>query len=208
MLGPRTHRAIDQTDDEPGLGVAKLPAWPDSPVGRVSRPTPEPSLATSPRQHFAISQQIVPAIINALINGGIAWGMHRGKDAVALWGEGGYWTDLVATGVLLPGLTWMILHPLTRWQHRQGKAPSTSGVPRPWLESWLPAGFWSGSALIGLLGGAVGLFATGMLHGLGAPSMSGGAYAVFKGLYGGMFPVLLQPAMVFAILRGTGRSGA
>ena len=168
---------------------------------------PEPPLATTPRQQFAVSQQVVPAIINALINGGIAWAMHRGKDAVALWGEAGYWTDLVATGVLLPGLTWMILHPLLRWQQRQGKAPATAGVPAPRLQRGLPAGFWSGAAVCALLGGAIGLLATGVLHGLGAPSMSGGAYAVFTGLYGGMFPVLLQPAMVFAIRRGAGRSG-
>jgi hypothetical protein len=161
------------------------------------------------RRHFVVSQQLTPAIINALINGGIAWAMHRGKSAVALWGPGGYWTDLVATGVLLPGLTWMILHPLTRWQARQGKAPATAGVPTPRLAGWLPTSFWSGSAVTGLVGGAVGLVTTGVMHALGAPSMSGEAYAVFKGLYGGMFPVLLQPAMVFSILRGTasGRPG-
>lgn len=166
-------------------------------------------MAASPRRPFMVSQQLAPAIINALINGGIAWAMHRGKDAVALWGPGGYWTDLMATGILLPGLTWMILHPLTRWQARQGKAPATAGVPTPPLAGWIPAGFWGGSAITGALGGAIGALAIGVMHALGAPSMSGGTYAVFKGLYGGMFPVLLQPAMVFAILRGvaSGRPG-
>jgi hypothetical protein len=156
-----------------------------------------------------VSQQLAPAIINALINGGIAWAMHRGQDAVGLWGPGGYWTDLLATGILLPGLTWMILRPLTRWQVRQGKAPSTAGVPTPRLAARLPTGFWSGSAVTGALGGAIGGLAIGVMHALGAPSMSGGTYALFKGLYGGMFPVLLQPAMVFAILRGvaSGRPG-
>lgn len=164
-------------------------------------------MAYTTSQQFAVSQQVVPATINALINGGIAWAMHRGRDAVALWGEAGYWTDLVATGVLLPGLTWMIIHPLVRRQHHQGRAPSTAGVSAPMLERWLPVGFWAGAAMCALLGGAIGLVAIGALQGLGAPSMSGGVYAVFKGIYGGMFPVLLQPAMVFAILRGAGRSG-
>jgi hypothetical protein len=188
-------------------GGAPLCCRIDAPHGTVGRTPPsslEPPLAASPRRQFVVSQQVAPAIINALINGAIAWGMHRGKDAVALWGAGGYWTDLVATGVLLPGLTWMILHPLTRWLARQGKAPSTAGVPAPHLEQWLPCGFWGGAAVMGLLGGAIGLLAVGVMQVLGAPSMTGGAYAVFKGLYGGMFPVLLQPAMVFAILRGAG----
>lgn len=149
-----------------------------------------------------LSQQAVPALINAVLNGGIAWAMHRGNPAVALWGEQGYWTDLVATGVLLPGITWMILQPLLRRQQRQGKAPATAGLATPRLARWLPSGFWDGAAAIAALGGAIGLLAVGLLHQLGAPSMGGAVYAVFKGLYGGMFPLLLQPGMVFAILRG------
>jgi hypothetical protein len=167
-------------------------------------------LAYTTSQQFAVSQQVVPATINALINGGIAWAMHRGRDAVALWGEAGYWTDLVATGVLLPGLTWMIIHPLVRRQHHQGRAPSpprACPAPMPANAGCLRWLLEPVQTMCALLGGAIGLLATGALHGLGAPSMSGGAYAVFKGLYGGMFPVLLQPAMVFAILRGAGRSG-
>lgn len=167
----------------------------------VHRATGGSPLAASPHRHFIVSQQLTPALINALINGGIAWAMHKDKAALALWGAGGYWSDLLATGILLPGLTWMILHPLTRWQARQGKAPATGGVPRPLLASRLPSGLWTGAAATGGLGGAIGLLAIGLMQVLGAPSMGGGTYAVFKGIYGGLFPVLLQPAMVFAILR-------
>lgn len=158
-------------------------------------------MPASARSHFIVSQQLTPAVINTLINGWIAWAMHADSAAVSLWGEHGYWSDLVATGVLLPGITWMIIRPLLRHQAAAGKAPAIDGVPQPWLSRFLPDGFWSGAAVIGVIGGLVGLVTVLLLQGLGAPAMPGKGYAVFKGLYGGMLPVLLQPAMVFAILR-------
>lgn len=157
-------------------------------------------MSAQTRVRFIVSQQVAPAIINALINGWIAWGMHREPSAVELWGDGGYATDLIATGVLLPGITWLIVHPMLRKQAAAGKAPVTDGVPVPRLAPFLPAGFWSGAAVIGAVGGGIGLLMSGLMHLLGAPSFSGGEYAWFKGLYGGLLPVLLQPSMVFAIL--------
>lgn len=155
---------------------------------------------------FIVSQQVVPAAINALINGGIAYGMHRHADAVRLWGDGGYATDLIATGVLLPGITWLILHPLLRKQAAAGKAPVTDGVPVPRLAPYLPGNLWSGAAAIGAVGGAVGAVAAGCLHMLGAPTFTGSSYAWFKGAYGALLALLLQPSMVFAILgRATAR---
>jgi hypothetical protein len=46
------------------------------------------------------------------------------------------------------------------------------------------------------------------MHALGAPSMPGTGYAVFKAAYAGLLTVLLQPAMVFGILRGTPAAAA
>lgn len=154
----------------------------------------------SARSHFVVSQQLVPFVINAVLNGWIAWAMHHEEPALPLWGEHGYAMDLVATGVLLPGITWLILWPLLRKQAAAGKAPALEGVPQPWCSGHMPGSLWSGAATIGILGGLVGLAVAVMLHLLGAPAMPGPGYAVFKGLYGGILPVLLQPSMVFAIL--------
>ena len=161
-------------------------------------------MAASPRLHFVLSQQLIPALINALINGWIAWAMHSDEAAVPLWGHGGYATDLIATGVLLPGITWLILWPLLRRQAATGKAPTTDGVPSPWLSRLFPGTLWGGAAMAGALGGAVGVLAVAVLHVGGAPAMPGRGYALFKGLYGGLLPVLLQPSMVWAILHRGG----
>lgn len=158
-------------------------------------------MALSASARFALSQSLVPALINAGINGWIAWAMHGDQAAVRLWGHGGYSTDLVATGVLLPGITWLILWPLLRRQAAGGKAPATDGVPPPRFARLFPGSLWRGSAVVGIVGGLVGAASVAVMHALGAPEMSGGTYAVFKGLYGGMLPVLLQPAMAWRILR-------
>lgn len=158
-------------------------------------------MSAAARAQFVVSQQLIPGVINALINGGIAWGMHHNAAAVRLWGHGGYATDLVATGVLLPGITWLILWPLLRRQQAAGRAPATAGITQPMFSRLLPGTRWRGALVTGLLGGAIGLLAVAVMHAAGAPQMTGGTYAVFKGLYGGMLPLLLQPSMVWAILQ-------
>lgn len=162
----------------------------------------------SSRAAFVASQQIAPALINAAINGGIAWAMHRDTAALALWGDGGYATDLLATGLLLPGITWLIVHPLWRRQARQGKAPALAGVPVPWLTRWLPSTYWRGALVVGLFGTAIGAGVAGLMQAIGSPTFAGAQYAWFKGAYGGLLPILLQPAMLFAVLHNTGSGGA
>jgi hypothetical protein len=127
--------------------------------------------------------------------------MHGDKASLPLWGDDSYAVDLIATGVLLPGITWLILRPLLLKQAAKGKAPSTDGVPQPLGSRVMPSTLWGGAAVIGLVGGLIGLATAGMLQVLGAPDVPGTAYAAWKAVYCGLFPVLLQPAMVFAILR-------
>lgn len=158
-------------------------------------------MTASVRSRFIVSQQVIPFVINAVLNWWFAWAMHKDKAALPLWGHAGYASDLVATGVLLPGITWLILRPLLLKQAAGGKAPATDGVPTPWCTRFLPSTLWGGAAVIGLIGGAIGLLLSLALQGLGAPAVPGPEYAIYKGIYGGLFPILLQPSMVFAILR-------
>ncbi|MBL0089944.1 MAG: hypothetical protein IPP44_25970 [Ideonella sp.] len=153
-------------------------------------------------RRFIATQQLVPALVNAALNGWIAWAMHREAVGLALWGGSGYASDLLVTGALLPGITWLILRPLLRHQALAGKAPVTRGVPVPWLSHLMPATLWAGLAVIALLGTGIGLMCCVAAQLAGAPAIAGTDYAWVKGLYGGLLPWLLQPAMVFAALRG------
>lgn len=156
----------------------------------------------SARNKFFVTQQLLPGLINGLINGGIAWALHRGETAIGLWDRGAYATDLLATGFLLPAITWFILRPLLRKQAVADRAPLFDGLATPWLTRWMGSSLWGGSLSIGLiglvlLGGSTVL----AMQAMGAPGFSGNGYAVFKGAYGTLVTVILQPVMVFAALR-------
>ena len=150
---------------------------------------------------FFLNQQLVPAIINALINGGIAWGMHHSTHSIGLWERGAYAHDLIATGFLLPVITWFIVRPLLRSQAQKGKAPSLEGVASPKLDRWMPSTLWGGTAFIGLAGLLLGGAAALVMALAGAPDFSGTNYAVIKGIYAALLSAALQPVMVFAALR-------
>ncbi len=158
-------------------------------------------MPTSTRQKFIITQQVLPGLINGLLNGGIAWAQHRDAAALGLWDQGAYATDLLATGFLLPALSWLIVRPLLRHQATTGKAPVLSGLSRPWLLRWMRPSLWGGTAAIGLMGlGLVGGGVVLALQLLGGPGFAGADYALFKGAYGTLLTLALQPVMVFAAL--------
>jgi hypothetical protein len=154
------------------------------------------------KRNFLLSQQLVPALINGLLNGGIAWAMHHEAERIGLWERGAYAYDLLATGLLLPFISWLILRPLLLHQAKKGKAPKLQGVSTPRLQRWMPGTLWGGALCIGLIGmlllGGVSVLAMALA---GAPDFSGKDYAVIKGFYAALLSAVLQPAMVFAALR-------
>lgn len=158
-------------------------------------------MPTSTRQKFIITQQVLPGLINGLLNGGIAWAQHRDAATLGLWDQGAYATDLLATGFLLPAISWLIVRSLLRHQATSGKAPVLSGLSKPWLLRWMRPSLWGGTAAIGLMGMVlVGGGAVLALQLLGSPGFVGTDYALFKGAYGALLTLVLQPVMVFAAL--------
>ena len=151
---------------------------------------------------FFISQQLTPGLINGLINGLIAWSMHRHTAALGLWTQGAYATDLIATGFLLPAISWLILRPLIGRQFKQGTAPQLETLPPPKLMKFMPTGFWTGTLVIGLMGMIlVGGVSVVLLQLLGSPDIVGSDYAWFKGLFGMLLTLVLQPTMVFVAMK-------
>jgi uncharacterized membrane protein YedE/YeeE len=62
---------------------------------------------------------------------------------------------------------------------------------------------WKGAARIGLMGMLlVGGCVVGALVLAGSPHLKGTDYAVFKGLFGALLSLVLQPVMVFSALQG------
>lgn len=189
MLRVQPVRELTQTDDGGRCEATTL-------QGHIG---PE-SISMRPTQFF-FGQLLAPCLVNAGINGGLAWAQHAQAPAVGLWTQGSYAVDLLATGFLLPAISWLILRPLLRRQQAQGKAPNLDGLRPPRLLPWMPKAAGTGALAVGLYGMLlVGGGATVMATLLGEPSFSGQAYALVKAGYAAVLTLAMQPLMVFAAL--------
>lgn len=157
-------------------------------------------MPSSSRMNFLIGQQLVPGLINGLINGAIAWAMHRHTLELGLWDRGAYAVDLLATGFLLPAISWLIIRPMLRRQSAAGKAPALTGVQQPWLLRWMRSTLWGGTVAIGLMGMLLGGGVVMALQLAGSPDFAGADYALFKTAFGALVTGVLQPVMVFSAL--------
>jgi hypothetical protein len=76
------------------------------------------------RSFLIIEESVFAGLINVVINGGFVWLLMRSEAAIPLWGDPCIGTDLLATGFLLPFITWLIVSPLVRRQVKAGKLPA------------------------------------------------------------------------------------
>jgi hypothetical protein len=75
------------------------------------------------------------AFLNAGINGAIAWAVFHRTTVVPLWGQMGIAADTIATSLLLPFITCLVVTRLTAWHLRAGRLfPLGMGSPRPLVD--------------------------------------------------------------------------
>jgi hypothetical protein len=90
-------------------------------------------------RYLLLDNGLGAALLNLAINGVIAWLVFRGAAVVPLWGPVGIASDTLATSLILPFLTGVIVPSLTAWHVRAGRLTSLASV-RPRVAPWLPAG--------------------------------------------------------------------
>jgi len=153
-------------------------------------------LGAEQRRFLAIHQGLVPAMINFVLNGAIAWALFRNAGSVPLWGgESNIGIDTLSTCFLLPAITCLIVTPLVRGQVKKGAAPAFAGALPGWLAPFqraLPAR----AAAIGLagvvLGGGIVL---GGLGAAGIEALGVAPFVTFKAIYAGILAALVTPAI-------------
>src|SRR5260221_763919 len=94
-------------------------------------------------RYLLLDNGVGAALLNAGINGAIAWAVFHRMAVVPLWGAVGIATDTVATSVILPVLTCVIVTFLTNWHVRAGRL--TPLVPSAATDVVSFAGSFSGS---------------------------------------------------------------
>jgi len=75
------------------------------------------------RRYLIVEQGVGAALFNFLLNGVIAWALFRHLDVVPLWGDQSIAGDTIATGILLPLLTCLIVTGLVRRHVLAGNLP-------------------------------------------------------------------------------------
>jgi hypothetical protein len=81
-------------------------------------------------RYLLLDNGVGAAFVNLVINGAIAWAIFHGAPSVPLWGPVGIAADTVATSLILPFLTCLIVTALTGWHVRAGRqAPLVAAAP-------------------------------------------------------------------------------
>jgi len=73
------------------------------------------------RRYLLLEQGLGAAIFNWILNAVIAWGLFRTQDEVPLWGQQSIAGDTIATSLLLPLITCLVVTPTARRHVRAGK---------------------------------------------------------------------------------------
>lgn len=138
---------------------------------------------------------ILNGVLNALINGAIAWWIFKELSEVPMWGEHGFAFDLIMTACLLMFFLSLIVMVL----HRR-KVAKGSMISQPWDSSkplhCLLRRSPRSPFLSALLFGALGLFIVAPvtllpLVLLDINTLSPVAFALFKALWAGLLGALL-----------------
>lgn len=163
-------------------------------------------LSNRHRRFLLVSQCGIQTVVNFLINGLIAWLIHRSSTTVAIWdGLEGIVLDLLLTGLFLPFFVCVIVSPAIAGQVQSGKIT-------PLLPEQFPLYRWFrlSSSIRGLiLGMASVIFGTGpvvcaLILGQSQP-FSTPSYVLYKAVWAATLASVITPIIVWWALANASR---
>ena len=156
-------------------------------------------------RHIQI-EALMNGVLNAIINGLIAWFMLKERGTVPLWGPHGFGVDLAATAFVLPSLVGMILIAMYRRKIAKGVLSHRPLNGEVVLERYIQR-LPRGNVPAALSFGAISLLMIAPLT--LAPfalfqitSLSPDAFAVFKGIWAGLLAaIIVRPIVLVALAK-------
>ena len=172
----------------------------------ASEGTPLTPAPAALRRVLLVDQGLIPAVIDAAINGGIAWALVRGP--VPLWppatgehaDDPAVGPDLLITAVLLPVLTAVITERVIRWQVRSGDLPPLGGglgrdrgaaAPARW-PSFVRGLLVAAASLVAAAGPTIAVFAAA-----DSAPLSPGMYVAFKAVWAAALGFAVTPVIAW-----------
>jgi hypothetical protein len=153
-------------------------------------------------RYLLLEQAFGGAVVNFALNGAIAFASFHSLATVPLWGRQSIAADTVATTLLLPLVTCLIVTPLARRRVRRGTLPRLEW-PRsaPAALGRAPGGTFSRALLVGGVSLAVvappALWA---LSALGVTAMSFAEFLLFKATFAAALAAAVTPAIGLCVL--------
>jgi hypothetical protein len=146
------------------------------------------------RRFLIVEQGVGAAIFNLLFNAFIAWALFRRLDVVPLWGDRSVAGDTIATGVLLPLLTCLIVTRLVRRHVAAGGVPPLAD--RPPAVAWMPhSSFLRGVTLAVLTSVTLVPVTIATLSALGVAAMGFWTFVAFKGAWAALAALVVTPVV-------------
>ena len=151
---------------------------------------------------LAIHQSAVPALINFVLNGAIAWWLFRSATFVPFSGPSSITGDTLATSFLLPLLSCLVITWLIQRGVEHGELRPLVIVPEPGWQVWLSQlrplrrGVFFGLAGVVLGGGPVCV----VFARLGPPELSFWAFVWFKAAYAALLAAAVCPFIAWLAL--------
>lgn len=159
----------------------------------------ETPMSNSIHSHLR-TEVIATFVVNALLNGAVAWVLLREQATLSLRGEGGIAADLVITALVLCMLLSWITIALQRRKVSSGQFPAVPADRFSVLRQiirYLPNRPFGAALCIGLMATLVFAAPTIALLGLvGIEQLSVSHYLIFKTLWAGLIAALTCPLAV------------
>jgi len=158
------------------------------------------SLNAAQKRYLAVDLALGAAIVNFVFNLGLGWLVLHSKDGIPFSAETGDPSlvgELLATCLLLPFFTGLIITPLAKSFVRKGRVPALSWTraDHPLL-SRLPRGTFLRSLLVGLVCTVViALPAIAVLSALDVDWLTFREYLVAKGVFSGLLAAPVTPLL-------------
>jgi hypothetical protein len=148
-----------------------------------------------------IEQGVGAAIVNLAIAVPFGWLFFRNLDRVPIWGSQSVVGDTLATALLLPLITCLIVTPLARRSVRNGRFPM---LEAGMVYRWLPQGALLRAVVIGLVCLAISSpIILLVLSNVGVPSFSFRYFLIFKMAFSAAEGGLITPMIALMAISGT-----
>lgn len=149
--------------------------------------------------HAIRHERIINGLVNAAINGGLAWYLFKAQPVLLLWGSEGFGADLMATAFIMLFIVALIVVSIFRRKARLGKISATWDNGR-WLHRQLqrfPHSLLGSASMFGLIGMLVFVPPTLLVLSVSnITELTPAQYAIFKGCWAGSLAAVMVGSMI------------